>query len=556
VSRVWGDVTVIVERWDGTRHRWAGDELDAANIPCDLVYSTSMPGGFKSCTCTLFRDLGEPTPEGLFDTVRILGPGGVTYWEGRLQAMPSSTDDGGRITPSAVGWAAHLEDRQDIQQIWVDRDLGQWGPVTDQRRSTERPSWRIIDGESAWDSESAGPVLRLWHGPGEPAWNTAPARPHISIRYDGGGAAIAGLEARVVRAVGLTGWTFATHGWDRAQTTFNNVTSLSTTIGGRVAASFDPSSSRAAEFALYYAGAPGGGADGDWGAALTDVAVYGDLSGVRTARTDSPRYGAGQGPYGVPADSVIRTAITRWAPKLRVDDESVQRTTYLIPHLAQREPGTLTSLIELCNRFHWWDWGVWEDRRFWFHARFGGRSKTWLVSTEDGAALTDEGETTDVVWTGGMVSYTDFGGASHTVGCPGSPAERVDRRLATNDIGNPAALHGIPRIAHFAYSERADYEGAVFGGMAWLEAQAQASRRGTCTVSGTVLDEHGNEHPADLIRAGDKLIVSNRPDDPPRRVIETSMVHATRTNSLTLDNTAETYDALLERMGASFVGVL
>ncbi len=554
--RVWGDVSIMVTRWDGSQTRLAGDELDARNVPCDLTYSTSMPGGFRAATCTLFRELQTPGAEGLFDTFRVLGPGGRIYWEGRLQSIAASTADGGRATPSAVGWSAHLEDRQDVGPVYVDRELGQWGPITSQRRQQILGyPYRPIDGTTGWDDSDAGagPEIRLWHGPGESPWTVA-GRPVHEIRYDGGGATLDAVEARVAAAVGTAGWDLAVRGWDRRQTAWSSVGIWSHTVGARVSSSIAPARAAAIGFSTDIA--PGGSVSGQHGVALAEVAVYGDLSGVTTVRTDSPIYGPGQGPLGVTASSVIRDAISRWAPQIRVDDESVQPTTYPIPHLAPRELGTVASLTELVNRHHWWDWAVWEDRRFWYHQRFGGRSRSWIVSTQDGAELSLEGDTTDLVFNGVIVEWTDFGGEPHTVGPPGSSAEFIDGRLASPDPYNPATLHGIQRWGVFRLSAAADREGAVLCGLGWLDAQSIATRRGTATVTGSVLDTAGHEHPVDMIRAGDRLYVAEETNPVPRRIIETNMVHATRQNTLTLDNTAQTLEALLERMGVSLIGVL
>lgn len=557
-AQVWGDVTVIVRRWDGTIYRWAGDELDAANVPCDLVYTTAMPGGFRSCTCTLFRQVLTPAPEGLFDDVWVLGPGGRIYWEGRLQSMPSSTDDGGRVNPTAVGWSAHLEDDQTLQVLGTDRDLAGWGAVPAQRRNALNGfNFAVIDGGSRWDdstSGSAGPVLDLRRPKGQAAWTSAAGRPFVALSYNCGGQPLTGIEFHARKPVNLTGWVLQIVAFsDLALTTELGTLPIAgaSIVDGQVYGWAPPAGTRALELSLHYPTAPGGNADNEYGLMLAEVAVYGGLPGGQPTTSYT---GAVNGPLAYPVSAVLPELLRRGAPLLRIG--TIEPTQYRVPHLVGREPTTTAALVELLNRSHWWDWAVWERREFSYNQRFGGASRTWLVSTDDGAVLSMEGDTTDVVWSGAAVSYRDFAGVEHTIGPPGSTAERTDPRLQSSDPDNPATLHGINRVGLFSLSEPVDYEGAILCGLAWLDAQSQATRRGSCTIAGSVLDEHGNEHPVDMIRGGHRLRVIDRPSDPDRRVIETSMARGSRTITLTLDNTAQTLEALLERMGASFVGVL
>jgi hypothetical protein len=113
---------------DGRVTRWGPDEPNATEIPGDLTFSTQIPGGFKDLSCSLLRRIDLDYPDlGLFDRVRVYGPGNRTVWEGRMAQFPRSHGDGFQIVPGAVGHSAALTDNPSFREIYVDRDLSHWG---------------------------------------------------------------------------------------------------------------------------------------------------------------------------------------------------------------------------------------------------------------------------------------------------------------------------------------------------------------------------------------------------------------------------------------------
>jgi hypothetical protein len=58
------------------------------------------------------------------------------------------------------------------------------------------------------------------------------------------------------------------------------------------------------------------------------------------------------------------------------------------------------------------------------------------------------------------------------------------------------------------------------------------------------------------VRAGDYISVGDAANDVPRRIISTTYTHRDRTLTADLDNTPQKLDAILERVGVNFVGVL
>jgi hypothetical protein len=96
--------------------------------------------------------------------------------------------------------------------------------------------------------------------------------------------------------------------------------------------------------------------------------------------------------------------------------------------------------------------------------------------------------------------------------------------------------------------------GATQIGYAWLQERLLATRRGSVTLTGTVTHPQEGEVPVWRVRAGDWIRIADHPASLPRKVIETSYSHGSRSVTCTLDNTASKIDAVLERIGVFSIG--
>ena len=86
-----------------------------------------MPGGFAEHEAVLPRkaSVDYADLERLSTLTRYDASGGV-IWQGRFERAPKVSGDQMAISPSAVGWQAHLEDDKSATMVYVDRDLNNW----------------------------------------------------------------------------------------------------------------------------------------------------------------------------------------------------------------------------------------------------------------------------------------------------------------------------------------------------------------------------------------------------------------------------------------------
>jgi hypothetical protein len=480
----------------------------------------------------------------LFTDVTAKGPGGRIAWEGRLTQFPYAD---GVIRPGAVGWGAHLKDDPSLVEVYVDRDPQHF----EQPPLARRQALATGGFQQGKIPANVGDVGGLsWTVPNESiptnendeAWYTMPA-----------GCAVAVLGYKGSRTGAFTGF--------EAPFVFTTANDAFSSTAGNAALTLDGTArhavlSAAARYAVLRLNVSAGpvtpsahlqaytllGVYGTHG--LTRRAVAGDLDG-----------------FYVP--DMVRNIVQRWAPMLTIGD--IDADTFVCPHAVFADPTDAETAISYLNAFLLWDWLVYDNKTFRYTAPDPDRL-TWKARRDRGARLSLAGDDAEQQFNGVIVSYQDALGRKRIVGPPAAywegataKADTTSALLVDTTTTNPINARGIPRRwGQLELSFPTTDDAAAQIGAVWLLEHAQAQRRGTITLQGIGSVQHPTqgELPTWCVRAGDYISVGDAANDVPRRIISTNYTHRDRTLTADLDNTPQKLDAILERIGVNFVGVL
>lgn len=528
-------LAISVTHANGRVTRWGPDEPDGENIPQDLTFSTSVPGGFRDLSCSLLRRIDRTYPdEALFDDVTVYtAGGGSVVWSGRIAQLPRQHGDTYGVTPGAVGWSAHLKDDPSFREIYRDMDMTKWQGPNLARRAVLYGASRVL---GDFTSDYTGQRIDFPTPIGNP-------RIHFELYYPDQGIPIERLAYRGTSTGTTTGWSYEmyTHA-DQSSFTLQDSVFLSSLDD-----TYRSANAITVRNGFAFIIDSGGNSvtpTGGMHRAFSFLAVMGDNTTLTLRGTEPDA--------GYYASDLINDIVSKAAPMLTRN--GIETNTSVVPHAAFTDPVTGEDAISLINAYALWEWGVWEDRDFFYRAPSLDRT-LWRARLSNGAKVDLEGDTAEQIFNGVYVTYQDASGQRKTVGPPGATADNTDSALEDTSDSNPVNSHGIPRRwARLDISVPTTLAGATLIGQTYLAERLLASRRGTITLSGTAIHPTKGERPVWEIRAGDSILIEDRTGDVARRVIQTDYRHANREVQLSCDNTSSKLDAILERLGVGLIG--
>ncbi len=521
---------------DGRVVRFGADEIEAENVPSDISFDTSNPGGFGSASVTLPRPENLYADDGkLFSHMVLYGPGNQVFYEGFVNGVPQVGNDSIQLNLS--GWVSALDKHETFRQIFVDRDLGRWGDASRARRISLLATFNSVLGASTeTDTATSLPALTF----------TTPAtevNPYAEAWYDAG----AGSEVESVY-YDITSLSLSTYGGEMFTATADDATGAAALLadvltGTDSSASGTATASTPARYALirfYLSGGTVGSKDQSM--TVRYLAVFGNHG--LTKRGTAPD----QGYY---ASDVVGYAIQQ-CPSITYSSDSIETTSFVIPHLTFTEDTSLRSVIEQVtalggNANVANDWGVYEDREFYWRSP-GTYGRVWHVRRDQVATSSSDGPDADRRCAGVKVNYTDAAGTSLSVGPPGSNSDYETTDLLDSDTDNPA--YRIPGAFKSESVGITSQTGAINIGTMILNERNRLDWRGSVEIQGEAEDENGNTFPAALIRAGDRIVVSDSGDTTARTIASTSYDHGSLTCTASIGATPDSLEALLGQLAA------
>lgn len=520
------DLHVELEDLDGRGWRWSSDERSAWDVPASLTFSTRRGEGFVEAGCVLKRPVTRDFCDlGLLNRMRFVSDRGEVAWEGRITAFPrSSSPNDEFFTVSGVGMMAHAADRT-FRELYIDRDISRWGEPSAQRIfdlaaagfAQTGMETQIGRSETTYVTFHLTEQTTTYHETGE-AWYHANGIDIGELRYDYDG-----------------------HGSDANWDTFAFLSSddvRTTSVAGTDHSGADQTDGAVSGGAGYkYAGVTSRMTNNTF-AGSTNVTER--WNALRAIGTHGLALRGTQPNQGFSASDIIRNTCDRFCPLL--SSAGVGETSYVIEQAAFLEPKTPFDAWGEVNQYHLWDLAVWEDATLHFTEPLPLDDYDWEIRLDDpGTSATLQGDSIAEVANGVVVRYTHLITGREAVLTPETDAE-----LRDDSPENPANRAGIDRWLEVAVPFSTLRDPALQIGRAYLGEALRAKAPGELSAV-VVRDRSGNRQPAWKVRAGQRVVIADHPNDAPRRITETSFSEDQKQVQMTTDLYSNRLEAVLAR---------
>lgn len=514
---------VEVTTLDGTRHLWGRGDADARNVPQGISFRTKRADGFADGSVTLSRRIDHDYPDvELISSVAFIGAPGDTAYEGRVHAIPRSLGTTHSVSVQLASWMSYLKNHKAVE-VFVDRDFGKWGEPSLVRRANEAGAGHdmsMISSSSSrdglvWDL----PNSALPTGANNELFYAAPPGVNVGkIMYKGN---------RTTPPASVEGPTIYAGTSDTLGSTISHALTLDDTLRTQVLS--------AARRYLMLRAYMSTGATPSAGSQIrySQIAVYGD-HGLSTHAISGE-------PDGVYASDIVRYVVGKWGPK--INTSGVQNTSYPIGHLVFSDRTFPYDMLLAANRPHRWGLEVWDNQTL----HFGPVDMTdydWEVRLSDpGVTFDPMGDTVQELANGIAVTYTDVAtNQTNTV----TPDD--DTSLADTNPDNPANLAGEKYWQELTLSWPSSRGDAIQIGRAALAEFNRPKASGRVSLQGHVRDRGGNWQPVWKMRAGQRLVITDFPNDSIRLIQETDYNHDSYRIGVDVENPTQRVDALFDRI--------
>jgi hypothetical protein len=508
----------------------------AKDVPTGITLKTQRYTGFADAQLTLNRRIDVDYPDlGLLDGLNLIGYDGSVAYEGWVGSMPRILQTGPQIQVQISGWMSHAKDEPFVE-CYVDRDLSKWSSPS-VFRTAAMLNENLSPGTSGQVPDSAGnPSVELafqgnWVSPYKPAaeawWLPQPGIMIGELYYS--------LPANVNPAMGSgdSNWRAVPFlSSDDKLTASDRPESLwPGPKSGYLAAT---ASRTAAMLLLYYNTTPAGTQGATYNVLFQKCAIYGDHGLTHQ----------GEDPGGFFVSDMIANIAQRFAPKL--DTSGIEQTTFVVPHASFLSDTLPYDAWQTLNAYHRWEMAVYEDRKLLYWPIDLG-DWDWEVRLSDpGTTVSLQGDDSTHLCNGVVVSYTDLSTGYETRLSPDDFPELKDE-----SPDNPANLAGRRLYTSMSISVPTTQAGALQMGRMFLAEFNQAQSPGSITITGHIRDRAGHWQQGWKVRASDRLIISDLPNDSVRVVGETEWNHDTKQLTIAVDSSFKRLDAILARLGVA-----